>query len=96
MSHRWGVVLLALCSVPSSNCSNVDPATEFMASMDQAPPEKRPPGWEKTKALMGRRAPATGEPAPDFTLKTVDGSTAITRSTYHPGRPMVLVFGSFT
>jgi peroxiredoxin len=43
-----------------------------------------------------RPVPAVGAAAPDFTLKTVDGATAITRSKYHPDKPLVLVFGSFT
>ena len=77
-------------------CSRVDPAAKFIESMDQAPPEKRVPNWEHTKAMMARRAPQVGEPAPDFTLKTVDGQAAITRSAHHAGKPLVLVFGSFT
>ncbi len=73
-----------------------DPGAQFIESMDQAPPGKRPPNWEKTKALMARRAPAVGDPAPDFTLQTVDGRTSVTRSVHQGGRPMVLIFGSFT
>ncbi|MDO8629172.1 MAG: hypothetical protein Q7R41_01660, partial [Phycisphaerales bacterium] len=73
-----------------------DPAPGFIAEVDRAPAEKRPPNWERTKALMARPVPKVGDPAPDFTLKTVDGSTAITRSKFHPDRPLVLVFGSFT
>jgi len=73
-----------------------DPAPRMIASMDAAPPEKRPPNWDKTRALMMRPAPQVGEPAPDFTLKTRDGSGTITRSTYQAGRALVLVFGSFT
>ena len=30
-----------------------------------------------------------GDSAPDFTLKTVDGTATITRSTFHPDRPLV-------
>jgi len=45
---------------------------------------------------MAHAVPAVGAVAPDFTFKTVDGSTAITRSKFHPDRPLVLVFGSFT
>jgi hypothetical protein len=79
-----------------SGCSSGDPSAKFIAEMEAAPPEKRVPNWEKTKALMARRAPAVGEPAPDFTLKSADGQTTITRSTYQAGKPMVLIFGSFT
>ena len=76
--------------------SGGDPAPGFIAGVDRAPAEKRPPNWERTKALMARPAPAVGAVAPDFTLKTVDGSTSITRSKVHLDRPLVLVFGSFT
>lgn len=73
-----------------------DPAPGFIAQMDQAPPDKRPPNWDQVKRLMARKAPAVGDPAPDFTLPTQDGKDHITRSTYQPGRAQVLVFGSFT
>jgi hypothetical protein len=76
--------------------SGGDPVAGFIAEVDLAPAEKRPPNWERTKALMARPVPAVGAAAPDFTLKTVDGATAITRSKFHPDRPLVLVFGSFT
>lgn len=76
--------------------SGGDPAPKFIAEMDRAPAEKRPPNWERTKALMARPVPKVGDPAPDFTLKSVDGSTTITRSKFHVDKPLVLVFGSFT
>lgn len=40
--------------------------------------------------------PAVGDPAPDFTLKTPDGSQSITLSKYRTSRPLVLCFGNFT
>jgi len=85
-----GVVSMFGCS------SGSDPVAGFIAEVDLAPPGKRPPNWDRTKALMARPAPAVGADAPDFTLKSVDGATAITRSKFHPDRPLVLVFGSFT
>jgi hypothetical protein len=36
-----------------------------------------------------------GDPAPDFTLKTVDGSSQVALSSLR-GQPVVLVFGSYT
>jgi peroxiredoxin len=45
---------------------------------------------------MMRPAPAVGTPAPDFTLATADGGTSITRSTFASGKPLVLIFGSWT
>lgn len=64
--------------------------------MDRSPPDQRPPNWEHTRALMSRPAPAVGDLASDFTIKSRDGKSAITRSTFQAGRPLVLVFGSFT
>ena len=40
--------------------------------------------------------PVLGAPAPDFTLKTVDGREEITLSKLVGPRPIVLVFGNFT
>jgi hypothetical protein len=37
-----------------------------------------------------------GDPAPDFTLRTLDRSTAVTLSSFRGQRPVVLVFGSYT
>lgn len=71
-------------------------ADEHIQAMDKAPPEEQPPHWEQTKALMVRRPPAMGEPAPDFTLKSLDGNTTTTRSKLSPGKPQVLIFGSYT
>ena len=45
------------------------------------------------------RAPDTlrvGDAAPDFKLKTKDGSREVTLSSFKGKRPVVLVFGSFT
>jgi len=88
--------LLAAMALPQVACAPRDPMADFIARMDAMPPEKRLPDWERTKRLMARRAPAAGEAAPDFTLATPDGSQRITRSAFHEGRPLVLVFGSFT
>ena len=40
--------------------------------------------------------PALGTPAPDFTLKTVDGQREITLSKQVGPKPVVLIFGNFT
>ena len=67
-----------------------------MAQMDHAPMEKRPKDWDHTKSLMSRAVPAVGQPAADFTLAMRDGERTITRSAHQAGRPLVLIFGSFT
>jgi hypothetical protein len=80
----------------TAGCRSTDPAAQFIARMDRAPAEKHPKDWEQTKTLMARPAPAVGQPAPDFTLPTLDGGQSFTRSAYQAGRPLVLIFGSFT
>ncbi len=73
------------------------------------PQPKRPPGPppgmpSKGTLLLGlfqseigspSAGPKVGAPAPDFTLPTPDGKE-ISMQAYRAGRPMVLVFGSFT
>lgn len=81
---------LGACMTPQQQ------STAFIRQMDAAPPEQRPPDWDTTKRLMSRPAPIVGQAAPDFTLETVDHSMSVTRSTFQAGKPLVLVFGSFT
>jgi hypothetical protein len=91
--------LLAILTIPvflAAGCRAPDPAAKFIAKMDRGPAAERPPDWERTKRLMARPAPKAGQPAPDFSLRTLDGSQVITRSCYQAGRPLVLIFGSFT
>ena len=37
-----------------------------------------------------------GDAAPDFVLKSVDGTAQVTLSSFRDSRPVVLVFGSYT
>lgn len=54
------------------------------------------------KALFGNEigsmteGPNIGDPAPDFTLKSADGSKEVTLSKLLDGKPTVLCFGNFT
>lgn len=73
-----------------------DPAKKFIDEMDKAPPDNRVSNWEHAKALMARIAPRVGEPAPDFSLKTLDGEETIALSNFRGDRPVVLIFGSYT
>ena len=85
---------IAALSLVLAGCRSGDRA-EFIAQVDAAPADRRPPDWERTKRLMARRAPGVGEVAPDFTLP-LPGGGEITRSSLQDGRPLVLIFGSFT
>jgi hypothetical protein len=73
-----------------------DQAAKFIEQMDQSPPEKRVPNWERTRALMAREAPKVGDVAPEFTLPTLDGKQTVKLSQGRSDKPVVLVFGSFT
>ena len=86
------LLLLAL----AAGCRSADPASRFIARMDRAPVEKRPKDWEHTKSLMVRSAPEVGQAAPDFSLPMLNGTQTVSRSAYQAGRPLVLIFGSFT
>ena len=44
----------------------------------------------------GAEGPNLNSPAPDFTLKSPDGKTTITLSSFKGKKPVALIFGSFT
>lgn len=90
------VLALGLLAVASGCGPRVDIALAMVDRVDHKLPEDRPDNWEVTRALMLRMAPVVGQDAPDFTLSTKDGSELITRSTFHPDRPQVLIFASWT
>lgn len=94
--HSRRTFALVVLALAATACAPRDPAGAFIARMDQAPHSQQPPNWPEVKRLMARRAPAVGEAALDFTLATPDGGQRITRSAFHEGRPLVLIFGSFT
>jgi hypothetical protein len=57
------------------------------------------PGEVITPAAKGERKTdqlKAGDPAPDFTLPTADGTGAVTLSGFRGRRPVVLVFASYT
>lgn len=52
--------------------------------------------YTKVQKRLDRKAPKTGDLAPDFTLASVDGTETVTLSQFRRKKPVVLVFGSFT
>jgi hypothetical protein len=88
----WALMVLGI----TGGCRTSDPARHFIAETDRKPETSRPVGWEGVKRLMARPAPVVGQPAPDFSLATLDGTQTLTCSAYQQGRPLVLIFGSFT
>jgi hypothetical protein len=93
---RLGGYPLVVLFLITTGCRSVDPAARFIARMDGAPAGERPKGWEHTKELMSRPAPVVGQLAPDFTLPSLNGEQTITRSAHQAGRPLVLIFASYT
>lgn len=69
------------------------PAAEAAFDPDAPPPI--PPGIDPAHLHFTRSQVQVGDPAPDFTLARTDGRGEITLSALR-GRPVVLVFGSFT
>ncbi len=90
------LIFASILLLITAGCQSVDPAARFITRMDRAPAEERPKGWEGVKSLMARRAPAVGQPAPEFTLPTLGSKQTVTRSAFQAERPLVLIFGSFT
>lgn len=58
----------------------------------------RPGGGRPGSGLPGTTSAATeeGKPAPDFTLKSLDGKREVQLSSFAGKRPVALIFGSYT
>lgn len=65
------------------------------ACASNAGPPPAPPGVDPAHLHFSKAAVHQGEPAPDFTLRTNDALTSVTLSDWR-GKPVVLVFGSYT
>ena len=92
--NRIVTIALLLAIILPAGC--LPPDQRFIRRMDSRPPDKQPKNWAITKALMARTPPEVGQPAPDFTLQSRDGSETVTRSQFQGKRPLVLIFGSYT
>ena len=67
-------------------------AATFVAAAFTALAQAQRPARNPRPAI----APAVGDPAPDFKLRTKDGEREVQLSSFKGRRPVVLVFGSFT
>lgn len=98
--HRIGIAIVFLTGAAGAgfvNASEMDAFVEqWIARMDAKPPEEQVPNWPEIRKLMMRDAPAVGEAAPDFTLKTPDGAETVRLSALRENKPVVLIFGSWT
>ena len=93
----WGVVALYLVWLGVILAAMHQPPAVFARFVSNVPgPMMRvvpfPPMWGKARA--GRLH--TGDLAPDFDLATVDKQSRVRLSSFRGGRPVVLVFGSYT
>jgi hypothetical protein len=66
----------------------------LLAAGDAASAQQRP-GWRAGDLRMPDTL-RVGDAAPDFKLKTKDGSREVLLSSFKGKRPVVLIFGSFT
>ncbi len=65
-----------------------------LAAVEKRFANRQRPGNSGSRS-QGAGVPA-GKPAPDFTLKSLDGKTQVTLSSFKGKRPVALVFGSYT
>ena len=65
------------------------------ASTTRPPIDKIPPWIDHDHVHFATPSTEEGRMAPDFTLRTTDGKSQVTLSEMR-GKPVVLVFGSFT
>jgi hypothetical protein len=91
---RTGTLLpLLLLAAAAAGCASADPGRDRSGPID--PRTMVPPGIRPEWLHFADPTVAPGEIAPDFTLPTPDGGTLLSLSTFQ-GRPLVLVFGSYT
>jgi hypothetical protein len=75
--------------------NTANPDAEPMPHADPDAPPQAPPNVDPAHLHFARSQVQVGDAAPDFTLARVAGAGDVTLSALR-GRPVVLVFGSFT
>jgi hypothetical protein len=92
---RACAAILLVAVVPG--CRLFEPATAYALRIELGIGGiEKPHNWSQIKQLANRRAPMIGERAPDFILPALADGSLVQRSEYQAGRPLVLVFGSYT
>ncbi len=76
-------------------------AVSVVSGCASSGPPRLPPGIDPAHVHFWEPAVGVGDPAPDFTLPRADGSGDLTLSSLGAsagtgGRPVVLIFGSYT
>ena len=84
--------LLLLLATTAAGCASASPGRP-RGSPD--PRSMVPPGVKAEWLHFADPAVRPGDEGPDFTLPTPDGASSLSLSTFR-GRPLVLVFGSYT
>jgi hypothetical protein len=82
--------VLILCAAAAAGCASVAGAT---GPID--PRTRIPPGIRADWLHFADSSVEPGAVAPDFTLPLPDGRTRLSLSTFR-GRPLVVIFGSYT
>ena len=86
--------LLALClAAAAAGCASAGDSRGARGGVD--PRTRIPPGIRGEWLHFADSSVEAGAAAPDFRLPTPDGGTLLSLSTFR-GRPLVLIFGSYT
>jgi hypothetical protein len=98
--RSFAPAVLALASAwTASGCRSVgadpDPDTTMDMTKDPDAPPPIPPKVDPAHLHFTRSQVQVGDVAPHFTLMKTDGNGALSLATLR-GRPVVVVFGSFT
>lgn len=88
------VTILFITACAQSNDGDV--AAQWIAEMDARPASEQVPNWPEIRALMQRKAPGVGQPAPDLALRHRDSDEIVRLSSFRGHKPVVLIFGSWT
>ncbi len=88
---RWGRASMpgrGVCGLCVLACLTLVPACAGYAQPDRS--------RERSRQRRVDKAPAVGTDAPNFKLKTRDGRREVELAGFKGGKPVVLVFGSYT
>jgi hypothetical protein len=95
LSSPVAVALTLVLVLATSACASPGGAGPGGPPRGTDPRTMVPPGVKPEWLHFAEPAAAVGAPAPDFSLRTPDGGTEVPLSLFR-GKPLVLVFGSFT
>ncbi len=71
-------------------------AVAVVALLVALPAVSQSPNHSGSVPGRSKQSPQVGEPAPDFNLRTKDGTMQVQLSSFRGRRPVVIIFGSYT